>query len=171
VARVPPEEFEEHVDNLIVDQYLETAIWTSTDESDESGGNPLDQVASIDDFTEEAREQARQDLRAFYFEMSKVLDALEHDDKLPPDLSGWPHDFWLTRNGHGAGFWDKPERYGDAADPLTELAHRAGECNVQLDWIEPTEEGEEAVPELSFYRRSRTRGNRPRERRSPRTTP
>lgn len=24
------------------------------------------------------------------------------------DLDGtdWCHDFWLTRNGHGAGFWD-----------------------------------------------------------------
>lgn len=30
------------------------------------------------------------------------------------------HDFWLTRNGHGAGFWDRPELYGQAlADKLT----------------------------------------------------
>lgn len=23
------------------------------------------------------------------------------------DLSQLAHDFWLTRNGHGAGFWDR----------------------------------------------------------------
>jgi hypothetical protein len=35
------------------------------------------------------------------------------------------HDFWLTRNGHGAGFWDGhwPE---PAADVLTRLAHSFG---------------------------------------------
>ncbi len=22
------------------------------------------------------------------------------------------HDLWLTRNGHGAGFWDRPKLYG-----------------------------------------------------------
>ena len=24
------------------------------------------------------------------------------------------HDLWLTRNGHGVGFWDRPEIYGEA---------------------------------------------------------
>ena len=23
------------------------------------------------------------------------------------------HDFWLTRKGHGSGFWDSPEIYGE----------------------------------------------------------
>lgn len=32
-----------------------------------------------------------------------------------PDQAG--HDFWLTRNGHGAGFWDRG--LGDAGDTLT----------------------------------------------------
>ena len=40
------------------------------------------------------------------------------------ELAG--HDFWLTRNGHGAGFWD-----GDWQEPaaaaLTAAAHAFGE--------------------------------------------
>jgi len=37
------------------------------------------------------------------------------------------HDFWLTRNGHGAGFWDRGA--GDVGDRLTVAAHAWGECH------------------------------------------
>lgn len=37
-------------------------------------------------------------------------------------------DFWLTRNGHGAGFWDRG--YGAVGERLTDAAHVYGECNV-----------------------------------------
>jgi len=39
------------------------------------------------------------------------------------------HDFWLSRNGHGAGFFDGdwPEPYGDI---LQEAAESFGECNL-----------------------------------------
>lgn len=43
------------------------------------------------------------------------------------ELAG--HDFWLTRNGHGAGFWD-----GDWAEPkaseLTDLSDTFGPCEI-----------------------------------------
>ena len=41
------------------------------------------------------------------------------------------HDFWLTRNGHGAGFWDGdwPE---PAASRLTALAKEFGQCDSYL---------------------------------------
>lgn len=40
------------------------------------------------------------------------------------------HDFWLTRNGHGAGFWDGdwPE-HGDA---LTEWSKTFGPCDLYI---------------------------------------
>lgn len=42
------------------------------------------------------------------------------------------HDFWLTRNRHGAGFWD-----GDYPEPaahlLTEAAHAWGSVYVDFD--------------------------------------
>lgn len=38
------------------------------------------------------------------------------------------HDFWLTRNGHGSGFWDKEELYGEKnAEILTEISKKFGE--------------------------------------------
>lgn len=41
------------------------------------------------------------------------------------------HDFWLTRNHHGAGFWDGdwPE---PAASRLTSAAHAFGEHNLEI---------------------------------------
>ena len=36
-------------------------------------------------------------------------------------------DFWLTRNGHGTGFWDRPEIYGDVlAEKMTKRAEAFG---------------------------------------------
>jgi len=41
------------------------------------------------------------------------------------------HDFWLTRNHHGAGFWD-----GDYQEPeatiLTNASHAFGEFNLYI---------------------------------------
>ena len=76
------------------------------------------------DFAPAARESIERDCKAFY------------DSALRDYESAWiieqaGHDFWLTRNGHGAGFWDGdwPE---PAATELTEAAHAAGEISAYL---------------------------------------
>lgn len=41
------------------------------------------------------------------------------------------HDFWLTRNGHGAGFWDRTELDADElGDRLTVLAKEFGAVDL-----------------------------------------
>lgn len=126
-----------------LDEYLETAIWSSTDESDESGGEPLDRNFSIDDFTDEAREEARAELDAFEVEMDRVLDALGDDYEGSTDH--WPVDFWLNRNGHGAGFWDKEDRYGKAlAQALDAISKRYGEKHVIIV-SDPDRDGDDAL--------------------------
>ena len=43
------------------------------------------------------------------------------------------HDLWLTRNGHGVGYWDRPELYGDAnATLFTRLARAMGEHDAEF---------------------------------------
>ena len=44
------------------------------------------------------------------------------------DLSDAGHDFHLTRNNHGAGFWDGD--WGELGDRLTEAAEAYGGCEV-----------------------------------------
>lgn len=44
------------------------------------------------------------------------------------------HDLWLTRNGHGAGFWDRPEIYGqELANELTRVAKALGSCDAEFE--------------------------------------
>lgn len=48
-------------------------------------------------------------------------------------VSQFGHDFWLTRNGHGSGFWDREEIWGDCADFLSELAKSSGERYASVE--------------------------------------
>lgn len=47
---------------------------------------------------------------------------------LTPDRAG--HDFWLTRNGHGAGFWDRG--MGKLGDRLADAARAYGSVDLYV---------------------------------------
>lgn len=67
--------------------------------------------------------RARRDCRAFL----RLAGAQVYQH----DASQVGHDFWLTRERHGAGFWDrgKGEYYEKT---LTDLAHSFGDCHLWL---------------------------------------
>jgi hypothetical protein len=90
--------------------YLKTALWSSTGDDEE----PLDKNYTVTDVAPETLRQARKDVEKFIENAGGLLD------NISADSAG--HDFWLTRNGHGAGFWDGdyPENIGDA---LTKVSH------------------------------------------------
>ena len=46
------------------------------------------------------------------------------------DASSAGHDFWLTRNHHGAGFWDRG--LGEVGRKLTEAAHVYGDYDLYV---------------------------------------
>lgn len=92
-------------------QYLETALWSSTDPD---SMEPLDDTFGIEDFTRDALVQAVEDCQEFQQAHSELWEADGNDD------SQAGHDFWLTRNGHGAGFWDGD--YPINGDRLTEAS-------------------------------------------------
>jgi hypothetical protein len=101
-------------------QYLETAVWTTMDDE----GNPIDREYSADDFSREAVKKARKDAVSFIKENKALLD-------LVGDYEQHGHDFWLTRNRHGAGFWDRGYSK-EIGDRLTKSAHVYGEVNVYV---------------------------------------
>ena len=115
------------------DGYVTTALWSSNDESDESGGDPLDANYSSDDIAPDTLAAMHRDCKAFYEQFANVIES----DKAPPavDLDGQAgragHDFWLTRNGHGAGFWD-----GDWPEPeatiLTDASKQFGSFDLYI---------------------------------------
>lgn len=100
-----------------LDQYKHTALWSSTDDD----GTPLDKHHSHEDFDPNLHQKMEKDWKAF---SQKHRDMV---DKYGPEKVA--HDFWLTRNGHGAGFWD-----GDYDDKdgkmLTESAKKFGQHDI-----------------------------------------
>lgn len=97
-------------------QYIETAIWSSSDNADESGGEPLDKNYGPDDIASETMEKMVEDAADFQKRYAKLLA----DSGLDDEKAG--HDFWLSRNGHGSGFFDE----GDGLDELQAAAEGYG---------------------------------------------
>jgi hypothetical protein len=115
--------------------YLVCALWSSNDESDPSGGRPLDENYNIEDFSVEAVTKATNDCAAFRDQMISLDDREAYDAAMdrPGEWSGaehMGHDFWLTRNGHGAGFWDRG--LGELGERLSQLARTFGECDAYV---------------------------------------
>lgn len=86
------------------DAYVACALWSSTDDN----GEPLD-LYSADDIDPKTLEAMRGDCKDFIEANTALLDGL--------DAEQCGHDFWLTRNGHGAGFWDRG--LGEVGNKLT----------------------------------------------------
>jgi len=82
--------------------YVECALRTSVGDDDE----PLDSTYDWSDIAPEALKSMIQDCRDFHE---------SHGELLGDDLSKAGHLFWLTRNDHGAGFWDGDYDYSTAS--------------------------------------------------------
>jgi hypothetical protein len=104
----------------LLDQYLHTALWSSICDSGEfaSDNSFGHENYDIDDISQSLRDQSEIDLKAFIVTAGDLLSESDINTG---------HDFWLTRCGHGAGFWDGDYTNGDQ---LTELCKPYG--NVDL---------------------------------------
>lgn len=98
--------------------YLEAALWSSTDDE----GKPLDKNHSMQDFAPETLEKMKADAAKFQQENSE-------------DIAGAAkqagHDFWLTRSGHGAGYWDG-DWEEEVGKRLTTAAKKFGEFDLYV---------------------------------------
>lgn len=107
-------------ESYFLEAYFRTAIWSSIDDN----GDPLDRNYDTNDIDEGAYELMSE--KALMF-MNRVSPMISEIAETYPDERGsiWEqigHDLWLTQNGHGTGFWDKPEIYGSYTDTLTALS-------------------------------------------------
>lgn len=104
--------------------YLEAAEFTTV--LGESGA-PLECMNDPPTWSPEARQQAVEECRDFLAGQWAAVEAAQEEYGVSYEQAG--RDFWLTRNRHGAGFWD-----GDYPEPhakaLTDAAHAAGERDV-----------------------------------------
>lgn len=104
--------------------YIEAALWSSTDNANGQGGDPLDKNYGPDDLAPETRAEMQNDAHRF----ERLVGEAFPNKRFDAEQLG--HDFWLTRNHHGAGFWDGD--WGAEGDALTKIAHKFGEYNLYV---------------------------------------
>jgi len=91
--------------------YIEAMFWTEEHELGDA------------EMSDETLKSVRKDCDDFLEKFGHLLP----QDR---DMDQHGHDYWLTRNGHGAGFWDRG--YGPVGDTLSKHAQERGEVHVYV---------------------------------------
>jgi thioredoxin reductase (NADPH) len=116
--------------------YIRALLWSSTDESDPEGGGgrPMDENYSESDFAPATLEAVERDCAAFQKANAKLLAKAykvgrnNEGGKYTPANAG--HDLALSRNGHGAGYFDRD--LGTVGDKLQDAATELGEFQLYV---------------------------------------
>lgn len=94
--------------------YIEAIYFTDTGDGDQPAMNA--------DLSAYDKAKAYIDCRNFFWAVTDELGV----DRGDIDWHQAGIDLWLTRNGHGTGFWDRPELYGKHTKTFTALAKAMG---------------------------------------------
>ena len=102
-------------------QALQTGLWCDLydpDNPEEMGGG--EGLYDDSDLTPESLARLIEECASFQADAGELIEGREGQ-------AG--HDFWLTRNGHGTGFLERPEIYGPTtAFRLDKVAESFGEA-------------------------------------------
>src|ERR1019366_7233454 len=107
--------------DTFLEAYITAALWSTTDESTPEGGEYLDLNYGFDDLAPETLQRMKADCHTFQAENAQDIEGQE-------EQAG--HDFLLTRNHHGCGFWDGD--WPEAGDRLTEACKSYTEINIYV---------------------------------------
>lgn len=118
-------EFKSELFDELVNAYHETALW-------------CEEIEPTEETDLHKLNHAKVECLLFYGKLAKTFGGDLANKMLAIKGEGYTvgHDFYLTRNGHGSGFWDKPELYGEEfTEQLTELAQTFGNDDSYYDFI------------------------------------
>jgi len=101
--------------------YINTALWSSIDHNEE----PMDTNYSIGDFDPDTLKQLKIELFDFIDKYYSLVDSNDRNT----GLDHFVHNFWLTRNGHGTGFWSGGYVNGEE---LAKTSEKYSEINLYL---------------------------------------
>lgn len=102
--------------NAVYAAYIEAVYFTETGDGDE-------QPASDAEMAIKTQFDAMSDCADFLSHCADTGALAQYADS-GRTWDSFGHDFWLTRNGHGAGFWDRG--LGALGDELSEAAKSMG---------------------------------------------
>jgi hypothetical protein len=107
--------------------YIEAMFFTGIERDDYGDDTERSKELGLSDIAPDALDSIREACATFQRVNAELLEGSE------PSQAG--HDFWLTRNRHGAGFWDRPNgTYPNDPDgeTLTDISHDYGECDPYI---------------------------------------
>lgn len=106
--------------------YIECGLWTTHDDDEF-----LDARYSLADLAPATIERAVADCAAFQTAHADDIAKAPATADGSTGIAHAGHDLWLTRNGHGAGYWDGdyPKAVGER---LTEAARALGGCDFYV---------------------------------------
>lgn len=108
--------------------YITAALWSSTDDN----GEPLDYGRDWTDLAPETLRAMTEDCAKFQrWHAGLITDEYRKNDRSGFGFSveeSAGHDFWLTRAGHGCGFWD-----GDWKQPAGDVLTHASQLFGNVD--------------------------------------
>lgn len=113
--------------------YLETQLWAQWDR-DRDEDSMLDEHYGISDIAPEYVQSVRDELASVIESFADLAQAYHDttDTRMQWSRSElFGHDFYLTRESHGTGFWDRG--LGELGDRLTDVAESYGEANPLFD--------------------------------------
>lgn len=122
-------------------QLAETLLWSETDNSTESGGEPLDKNYTPEDIDADSLQELSRHFQSFVEEAEQLIaqkisnDWSSIDDFYTGSVSGayqTEHDFILTANGHGCGFWEEDDWPKEVGEILTSLAKKHSEIHADV---------------------------------------
>jgi len=110
--------------------YMVAALWSSMTNTNDQGGDPLDKNYELDDIEDDTFHKMVEDCKDFQKKYGELYERGGWSD----EQAG--HDFWLTRNGHGSGFWDRgygqPDEIKEIGKQLTKAAKSYGTFDLYL---------------------------------------
>ena len=113
--------------------YIECALWSSLDEADDTGGAPLDDNYGPEDIHPDSLRDIEAVCRDFYDAWEPVWRGQYTSTGHWGDDAQAGHDFWLTRNGHGTGFWDRHWEGGkEPGRTITEACRPYGSADIYV---------------------------------------
>jgi hypothetical protein len=114
----------------MLQQYMKTALWASTDLNAEEGDDtPLDRNYSTDDISKKTQKDMLDDCQKFYDRNREILEDPEFG--WVADQAG--HEFFLDRNGTGSGFLDSKYGTDEFREALSEACKSFGDVHLYVE--------------------------------------
>lgn len=133
--------------DAFTNSYVETALWSTNDKSNEQGGEPLDANYGPENIAEETMTLIEEDCADFQERYAELLA----DSGIDSKRAG--HCFWLSREGHGSGFFDEDTVDREFRDRLQEAAESYGPFELIVG-----DDGQIWGPGAAWYREHHPRG-------------